>query len=291
MTVARPRTLAEVLDALSADPDADLLAGGTDLMVEINAGHRRPRRVIALRRVGELQGWRRDRDVIDVGATVTYRDVEQHLADDVPALAVAARTVGSPQIRNAGTIGGNIGTASPAGDTLPVLTALDAHVVCDSPRGRRTLPLADFVTGAKRTDRGPDEVISRILIDRCRGPQQFLKVGPRSAMAISIVCLALVADMDRRRVRVGLGSVTPRPTRPHEAEEFISAAVDWDAGRVAPDAVDRFGRMVAATATPITDHRGTAEYRTHAIGVLACRALRRAVADLASHSPMPAGGA
>ena len=280
MSVARPRTLAEALDALSHDPDADLLAGGTDLMVEINGGHRRPDRIVALRRVEQLQGWRHDGEVVDLGALVTYRQVEQHLAGVLPALAAAARTVGSPQIRNAGTLGGNIGTASPAGDTLPILTALDTHVVCDGPDGRRTPLLADFITGPKQTDRRPGELISRLWVDRCGGPQHFLKVGPRNAMAISTVCLALVADTDHRRVRVGLGSVTPRPVRPREAEEFISAAIDWPSGHVAGDDVDRFGQMVAAAATPVTDHRGTATYRTHAVGVLARRALRRAMVDL-----------
>lgn len=282
MSVARPRTLADALDALVDAPEADLLAGGTDLMVEVNFGHRRPGRIVALRRVEELRGWRREDDRFDLGALTTYRQIEDELATDLPAFAAAARTVGSPQIRNAGTVGGNIGTASPAGDALPLLAALDAEVVCDGVDGRRTVALCDFITGPKQTDRRPGELISRVRFDACAGPQQFLKVGPRNAMAISTACLALVADTDGCRVRVGLGSVAPRPTRPAEAEAFASEAIDWDTGAMAPDDLDTFGAMVAGAVSPVTDHRGTETYRRHAVGVLARRALVRALRDLAA---------
>lgn len=281
MSIARPRSLADALDALADAPDADLLAGGTDLMVEVNFGHRRPGRIVALRRVEELQGWRREHGRFDLGALTTYRQIEDELAGDLPAFAAAARTVGSPQIRNAGTVGGNIGTASPAGDALPLLAALDAEVVLDGGDGRRTVGLRDFVTGPKQTDRRPGEVISRVRFDACAGPQQFLKVGPRNAMAISTACLALVADTDSRRIRVGTGSVAPRPTRPAEAEAFGSEAIDWDAGVMRPDDLDTFAAMVAGAVHPITDHRGTEAYRRHAVAVLARRALVRALRDLA----------
>lgn len=280
MSVARPQTLEEAIDALDHTPDADLLAGGTDFMVEVNGGQRRPARIVALRRVTELRGWRRDGRVYDLGAMVTYRQIEDELGDDLPAFAAAARTVGSPQIRNAGTVGGNIGTASPAGDALPLLTALDAQVVCSGVDGERTVALLDYITGPKQTDRRPGELITRIRFDRCRGPQHFLKIGPRNAMAISVACLALVADADARRVRVGLGSAGPRPARPTEAEDFASEAIDWDGGGIEADAVATFGAIVAGSASPITDHRGTEAYRTHAVGVLARRALRRAVREL-----------
>lgn len=285
MTVVRPRSLADVIDVLSEGPEADLLAGGTDFMVEVNFGHRRPRRIVALRRVGELRGWRRDNGVFDVGALVTYGQIERELAGELPAFAAASRTVGSPQIRNAGTIGGNIGTASPAGDALPLLVALDADVVCASADGERTVPLHDFITGPKQNDLRAGEVITRVRFNRCAGPQQFLKVGPRNAMAISTVCLALVADTDAQRIRVGFGSAGPRPKRPDEAEAFASEALAWDSGQIASDDVDRFGDMVAAAASPITDHRGTSEYRSHAVGVLARRALRRAARDLGGDQP------
>ncbi len=285
MSVVRPSSLAEALDALSSAPAAHLLAGGTDFMVEVNFGHRRPEHIVALRRVAELQGWTAGDGTFDLGAMVTYRQIEHELAGDLPALAAAARTVGSPQIRNAGTVGGNIGTASPAGDALPLLTALDARVVCAGLEGERTLALTDYITGPKRTDRRPGELVTRVRFDRVRGPQHFLKIGPRNAMAISVACLALVLDLDRRHVRVGLGSAGPRPARPAEAEQFAAGALDWDTGEMALDDIDEFGRMVAAAAAPITDHRGTTEYRRHAVGVLARRALGRALRDIAGHDP------
>jgi CO/xanthine dehydrogenase FAD-binding subunit len=280
MSVARPRGLAAALDALSRTPDAHVLAGGTDFMVEVNFGHRRPHHIVALRRVTDLQGWTTDNGAFDLGALVTYRQIERELSVQLPAFAAAARTVGSPQIRNAGTVGGNIGTASPAGDALPLLTALDAQVVCASVDGDRTVPLTDFITGPKRTARRGGEIVTRVRFPRVRGPQYFLKVGPRNAMAISVACLALVLDVDRREARVGMGSVGPRPARPVEAEQYVAGAIDWDSGGIEPEASERFGEMVAAFAAPITDHRGTAEYRRHAVGVLACRALKRALRDI-----------
>jgi CO/xanthine dehydrogenase FAD-binding subunit len=280
MSVVRPRSLDEALDVLSSVPDAHLLAGGTDFMVEVNFGHRRPQHIVALRRVDEMQGWHADDQGFDLGALVTYRQIERELAGQLPAFAAAARTVGSPQIRNAGTVGGNVGTASPAGDALPLLTALDAQVVCAGVDGERTVPLTDYITGPKRTDRRPGELIHRVRFARVRGPQQFLKVGPRNAMVISVACLALVLDRAGRQVRVGLGSAGPRPMRPTEAEQFAADQLDWDSGDIDPAAVERFGHMVAAAASPITDHRGTVEYRRHAVAVLARRALRRALRDI-----------
>jgi CO/xanthine dehydrogenase FAD-binding subunit len=280
MGVVRPRSLDEALDALSSAPDAHLLAGGTDFMVEVNFGHRRPQHVVALRRVEQLQGWTADEHGFDLGALVTYRQIERELAGELPGFAAAARTVGSPQIRNAGTVGGNIGTASPAGDALPVLTALDAQVVCIGPEGERVVALTDFITGPKQNDRRPGEVISRVRFDRVRGPQHFLKIGPRNAMVVSVACVALVLDLDRRGVRVGLGAAGPRPLRPSEAEEFAAGEIDWDGGDISPDAAERFGRMVADSSAPITDHRGTEEYRRYAVAVLARRALRRGLRDI-----------
>ena len=280
MSVVRPTSLDEALDALAHAPDAHLLAGGTDFMVEVNFGRRRPDRIVALRRVAELRGWTTDDGAFDLGAMVTYTQIERELAGALPALAAASRTVGSPQIRNAGTIGGNIGTASPAGDALPLLTALDAHVVCAGIDGGRTLPLTEYITGPKQTDRRPGELVTRVRFERVRGPQHFLKIGPRNAMAISVACLALVLDVEHRQVRVGLGSAGPRPARPTEAEQFAADALDWDAAAMSHDDVDEFGRMVSAATAPITDHRGTEGYRRHAVGVLARRALRRALADM-----------
>jgi CO/xanthine dehydrogenase FAD-binding subunit len=277
MTVARPTTLDQAVTALASMPDAQLLAGGTDFMVEVNFGHRRPTDVVALRRVAELGSFATDGDEVVLGANVTYSQMQTDLAKALPGLAAAARTVGSPQIRNAGTIGGNVATASPAGDTLPFLAAVDADVVLASAGGTRRLPLADFITAAKRTAILTGELVTEVRFPAVSGPQQFLKVGTRNAMVISIACCAMVVDTDHRRVRCAFGSVAPRPLRPTDAEDFISEALDWNALTAPPDAVDRFAELAAAAAEPITDHRGTAEYRRHTVKVMARRALTRSL--------------
>lgn len=279
--VLLPTTRPELVAARAAHPEALLLAGGTDLMVAVNAGWTTPRRVLGLRRVAELRGWRVEGDEVVVGATTTYRDL---LAPDVaalvPALAQAARTVGSPQIRAAGTIGGNIGTASPAGDTLPVLVAAGATVDVDGPDGPRRLAADEVFTGVKRTALAPAEVVAAVRLPRAAGPQAYKKVGVRNAMVIAVASVALVVDGGRRRVGVGLGSVGPVPVAAPEASAFAASAVDWaTGGLVEPDAARRFGELVAAAAAPIDDHRSTAAYRRHAVGVMAARALRDACAD------------
>jgi CO/xanthine dehydrogenase FAD-binding subunit len=278
MKVAHPRTLDEAFEALQRMSDAQLLAGGTDFVVEVNFGHRRPPAVVGLRRVAELQGWRRDDGELVLGAALTFTEIETQLAGELPALAAAARTVGSPQMRNAGTLGGNLGTASPAGDSLPVLAAMDATVVLASQAGERTLPVTEFVTGVKKTAIQPREVIREVRVPRLRGPQQFLKVGTRNAMVISIACAAVVVDTDGRSVRCGLGSVAPTPVRAAEAEAFIAGEIDWDGPHAAAGAVARFGELAAAAASPITDHRSTAEYRRRAVQVICTRALTRSLA-------------
>jgi CO/xanthine dehydrogenase FAD-binding subunit len=278
MKAAHPRTLDEALEALQRMPDAQLLAGGTDFVVEVNFGHRRPPAVVALRRVAELQGWRQEDGELVLGAGLTFTEIETQLAGELPALAAAARTVGSPQMRNAGTIGGNLGTASPAGDSLPVLAAMDARIVLVGRDGERTLPLAEFVTGVKRTALQQGEIIREVRVPRLRGPQQFLKVGTRNAMVISIACAALVVDLDGRSVRCGLGSVAPTPVRAAEAEAFIAGELDWDGPQAPAAAVARFGELAAAAASPITDHRSTADYRRRAVQVITTRALQRSLA-------------
>jgi CO/xanthine dehydrogenase FAD-binding subunit len=276
VTVVCPTRLDEALAALADTPGAEILAGGTDLMVEVNHGSRRPQAVVAVARVAELRGWAVDGAALRIGAATTYTDL---LAGDIaalaPALAAASRTVGSPQIRNAGTIGGNLGTASPAGDTLPVLVALDAEVELASVRGTRRLSVADFITGPKRTAREPDELLVAVRIPPASPAdgQEYLKVGTRNAMVIAVASCAVIVDRASHHVRVGLGSVGPRPLRAPEAEAWADAHVDWSSGQLNDPA--EFGRLVAAAARPIDDHRSTADYRRHAVGVLAARGLRR----------------
>jgi CO/xanthine dehydrogenase FAD-binding subunit len=219
--------------------------------------------------------------VVRLGAGVTYtRLLQDDISEALPALAHAARTVGSPQIRNAGTIGGNLATASPAGDTLPVLVALDASVELASVHGSRDLLVSEFLTGPKRTALERDELIVGITIPIRRGPQQFRKVGVRNAMVIAVASVALALDLDLHSVGVGLGSVGPVALRAPRAEAWITDRLEWGAGGARLDDtadLQRFGAMVAEEAAPIDDHRGTRRYRRHAIGVLAARCLRSAV--------------
>ncbi len=275
--VALPASLADAMEALRDDPDAMVLAGGTDLMVDVNAGRCRPSTVLSLSGVPELRGWRREGDELWLGACLTYGEMDGELASLLPALCQAARTVGSPQIRNAATLGGNLGTASPAGDTLPVLAALDAVVELQGPAGERSLPLLEFVTGVKKTAMQPGEIVTGVRVPVLRGPQEFLKVGTRNAMVISVVMVAVVVDLDGRTVRAGLGSVAPVPVRAREAEQYAGEQVDWSSGRLRGDDVaSRFGELCADAAAPIDDHRSTAAYRRRAVSVCAARGLARA---------------
>ena len=278
MSVVTPLTLDDALHTLADQPDAQLLAGGTDFMVEVNYGHRRPTAVIALSKVAGLRSSRQEGSTFILGAGLTYADLAAPaIALPFPALAAAARTVGSPQIRNAGTIGGNVGTASPAGDTLPVLAALDAEIELRSlASGTRLVPWREFFVGVKRTSRRPDELITAVHLPVFDSRQDYLKVGTRNAMVISVAGLALVVDLEHRNVRVALGSVGPVPLRAPEAEAWVGGQIDWDTTTVPdPRTYETFGAMVAEASRPIDDHRSTADYRRHAVGVMARRALMR----------------
>jgi len=280
MTVAVPTTLDDAVRLLAEQPDAMLLAGGTDAMVEINDGHRRPDNlVIALNRVGDLRAWRHDtkRRTLTIGAGVTYTELMQEpIGRLAPALAEASRTVGSPQIRNAGTLGGNLGTCSPAGDGLPVLSALDAQVRIVSATGERTASVHDVMVGVKRTSLEPGELIAEIVLPVLDGWQGYAKVGVRNAMVIAIASACLVVDAESRHISIALGSVGPTVVRCPDAEQQLAAAVDWAASSVPPEALDEFAGLASSASRPITDHRSTADYRRHAVGVLGKRLARRA---------------
>ena len=281
MLVFLPVSLEEAFDAFEQCPDAQLLAGGTDFMVEVNFALRQPPAVVCLRKGEELKGWRLDGADVVLGAGITYTELmAPQLGDLLPGLAQASRTVGSPQIRNAGTLGGNLGTASPAGDSLPVLAALDAKIVVASKQGRRILELDDLIVGPKRTTLGPGEVIVEVRVPAALGSQEFLKVGTRNAMVIAVANVALVVDWAGRSVRCALGSVGPVVIRARDAEELISSRIDWT-GRTLPDDGDlaEFTALVRSAARPIDDHRSTADYRRHAVGVCAYRALGRVFAN------------
>ncbi len=279
MAVVLPESVDEALAALAANPSATVLAGGTDLMVEVNDGRRSLRDTVALRRVAELRTVEPREGEVVIGAAATYTELmREPVAAAAPALAQAARTVGSPQIRNAGTIGGNLATASPAGDTLPVLVALGATLEVASSTVRRTVAIGDFFTGPKRTALAPGELVVAVHVPVRRGPQEYLKVGVRNAMVIAVASLALVADLDARSFAVGLGSVGPTPLAVPDATDWLAARASWREDGVAldGDTIAEFGSRVAAGARPIDDHRSTAQYRAHAVAVMARRAARRA---------------
>lgn len=280
-----PRTLEEALEMRAASPEAVPIAGGTDLMVLLNFDRLRPPSMLDLSRLPELRTVRREDGAFFLGAGVTYSRIVRDLTEFKP-LVEASRTVGSPQIRNRGTVGGNLGTASPAGDALPVLAVYDAEVVLGRAGGiTRRVPWQQFMVGPKKTTLAPDELILGARWPVTRGPGSFSKVGTRNAMVIAVASLCLVMDEPSRQVRVALGSVGPTILRAPEAEAFAASALQragtWEDPRaaVASEALAEFGERVAAAARPIDDVRGTAAYRRHACRVLATRALAWALAD------------
>jgi CO/xanthine dehydrogenase FAD-binding subunit len=258
--VLTPRTLDDALALKAEHPESVPIQGGTDVMVALNFDHARPVAILNLNEVAELRGWSRDNGALRLGAGLTYSEVEHgELRDVLPALAEASRTVGSPQIRNRGTIGGNLGTASPAGDALPPLVVEGAEVECASVRGVRTVPLLDFVIGVKRNVLEPDELITAVRLSPSEAPQTFMKVGPRNAMVIAVVSLAVSGGDE---LRACFGSASPRPV-------LVTAPRDEAA---------TFPEQVVAAASPIDDVRGSERYRRHALRVLTQRALKRVLA-------------
>ncbi len=279
MEVLQTDSWHEALELKAAHPDAVPIAGGTDLMVALNFDRLRPHVVLDLTRIAEVTDWGPDNGRLRVGAGVTYARLIDELGDRLPGLAIASRTVGSPQIRNRGTVGGNLGTSSPAGDALPPLFASDAEVELASIAGVRRVPVADFVTGPKRNCLADDELIAAFHITPADGPQQFAKIGTRNAMVIAVCSLALSIWPERQTVATCIGSAGPTPIRATEAERFIAGVLDehdlWSTRAPIPDAaVGRFGELVERAARPIDDVRGTAGYRHHALGVLGRRTLR-----------------
>ena len=270
-----PDSWREALEVKAAHPDAVPIFGGTDVMVDLNFDRQRPGVVLDLTRVPELGEWQEEHGRLRVGAGVTYTRIIAELGDELPGLAIASRTVGSPQIRNRGTVGGNLGTASPAGDALPPLYASDAEVELASTGGTRRVPVAEFITGPKRNTMGPDELIAAFRIPRAEGPQQYSKIGTRNAMVIAVCAFGLALHPEQRKVGTCLGSAAPTPVRAREAEEFIEGVLEWDSGEeIGDSALRRFGELVGEAASPISDVRGSAAYRTHAVGVLARRTLQ-----------------
>lgn len=295
MDFLRARSLDEALELRARQPQALPIAGGTDVMVELNFDRHRPAALLDLTPVAELSTV----DISDIsdisdipatpdpadapgatagtvrlGAGVPYTRIVDQLGEQLPGLAMASRTVGSPQIRNRGTVGGNLGSASPAGDAHPPLLASDAVVEVASVNGRRDIPITEFFLGVKRSALRPDELITAVRVPVATGPQQFAKVGTRNAMVIAVCSFAVALHPQRRGVGTGIGSAAPTPRRATEAEQFAAGALDWAGREPLPRAVaEHFGELVAAAASPIDDVRGSAAYRRHALAVLARRTL------------------
>ena len=260
MEVLTPRSLDQALRMKAEHPSALPIQGGTDVMVALNFDAIRPDAILNLNEVVELRGFARENGTVRLGAGLTYTELLQEpLAGALPALAEASRTVGSPQIRNRGTIGGNLGTSSPAGDALPPLLVEGAELEVASVRGVRRVSLVDFIVGPKRNVLADDELIVAAVVEPSAEPQTFMKVGPRNAMVIAVCSLALVADRERGKLRASFGSAGPVPG-------LVVAPLD---------AADDFPEQVVAAASPIDDVRGTAAYRLHALRVLVRRALER----------------
>jgi len=261
--VVTPRTLDEALHLKAELPGAVPIQGGTDVMVELNFDRARPAALLNLNEVAELGGWSRENGTLRLGSGLTYTEAMQApLADELRALAEASRTVGGPQIRNRGTIGGNLGTASPAGDALPPLLVSQAELVLRSTSGERTIPLTDFLVGPKQNALAEDELIVAVRVPAGGPRQTFMKVGPRNAMVIAVVSLALSVDEERSEVRASFGSAGPVPG-------LVTVPIDER---------EQLPERVAEAASPIDDVRGSARYRQHALRVLTARALERCLA-------------
>ncbi len=280
MSVVVPRNLHDALKAASENPSAQMIQGGTDLMVEINFNHRKPTDIIALRRIPELRTYEISKSSthITIGAGLPYQKMEDgEIARFVPALAQAARTVGSPQIRSAGSIGGNLGTCSPAGDALPVLSALDAEINLQSLNSSRTVSIHDFMVGVKRNSRQPGEIIVSTTMPVVSGWQGYSKVGVRNAMVISVASCCLVIDRIAGKIAVALGAVGPTIIRCRETEGWLAQQTDLKSKSImTPSLLQEFGERIAKESKPIDDHRSTAAYRRHAVAVLSKRLLQRA---------------
>ena len=266
-----PDSLADALGDLSAHPDVRPFAGGTDLMVLLEAGVLPPGRYVSLANCHELQGIHETPDGVAIGALTTYTDIRNSplLRREYAMLPIAASETGGVATQNRGTIGGNIANASPAADTPPALLAYDASLELMSSSGTRRVPYAGFHRGYKKMDLAPGELIARVILPPKRGSYRdyYRKVGTRRAQAISKVCLAASIYMDGDMVadiRIALGSVAPMVVRARRTEEAVR-------GRpLTPDAIAAAEQALAAEVVPIDDIRSTALYRTR----VACNLVR-----------------
>ena len=286
--VHQPESVADAVRlAAGFGPDARFLAGGTDLVIQINRKRCAPSHLIALHRIAGLSGIEIDGAEIRLGAMATHKTIERLAADLPPLLALseAARVIGGHQVRNVGTIGGNVANASPAADLLPALLALDAGVVLHGTSGARQMELAQFLRGPGKTDRHDDEMLLRVVLPRpsAATASAFIKAGRRRAMEISVVCVAALLELDAagqcRTARIALGAVAPTAIRATQAEQALH-------GQPPGEAVLReAGRLAAAACAPIDDVRASATYRRMLVEALVPRALRRCLEQIGTMAP------
>lgn len=277
MIALSPRSLDEAVRHLESDPGLLPVAGCTDLMVREPEALHGIDRVIDLLGIPELRGIREVDSGLEIGAATTFSEIRSSAAVRAafPSLVDAAAQVGGWQIQNRATLGGNMANASPAGDSLPVLLALDAVVIVAGRQGQREIPYSGFHTGYRKTALEPGEIIVRVRLPRLpeSAVQAFRKVGTREAQAISKVVVALVGRVEGGRIadlRLAAGSVAPVPVRLHKAEEAVRGHAPG------AESADLAGRAAAQEIQPIDDVRSTAEYRRFALE----RVVRRMVLGL-----------
>jgi CO/xanthine dehydrogenase FAD-binding subunit len=282
--VFQPSTLEEALRTRREVPDAVVVAGGTEVMPARNQG-RRPGPLLDLSRVPELQSVGEgtapeavdDRAPLRLGAGLTCTRLIEELADGVPVLATAARTVGSRQIRNRATLGGALALADPSADLLAALLAIGAEVEASSLAGSRRLALDSFLTGPYACDLRPEELVTAVWVRPARGPAAYAKVGARNAMARAACAVAVVLDLEARSAAIALAGAGPTALRARAAEELVSTQAPWEqAGELDPEFRARVGALAARESAPRSDRRGSAAYKRHAAAILTSRALARA---------------
>lgn len=276
-----PRSVEEALGILSErGPDAKLLAGGTDLLPQLKNGLLKPACVVDLSGVARLQTLARDDGRgLRIGASVTARTVEQDptARSTYPALAESAALIGSVQIRNLATVVGNLCNAAPSADMAPPLIALDAEAVIAGPGGERRVPLKDFFVGVRRTVLGPNDLLVEIIVP-APGPRSggsYLRHTPRRELDIAVVGVAselTLANGVCSKARISLAAVAPTPLRAMAAEQALEGQP------VTAERIERAAELAAAAAKPISDQRGSADFRRHLVRVLTRRTLTTALA-------------
>lgn len=271
-----PTTLAEA-SRLFAQEDAQLLAGGTDLVIGMKALTEMPQSVISLQKIAGLTGIARDAGGVSIGAMTKVRDIEvsEEIQNGYTALAEGAAEIGSIQIRNLATLGGNIAHASPAADTVAALLALNAQVDIASADGERSVPINALFTGPGQTVLTAGEIITQFRLPSPASGSHYIKHKIREVMDLAFIGVAAAVDMDDGTItgaRIGLAAVAPTPIRAPEAEELL-------AGNSLTDALlAEAGEAAAAACSPISDLRCSAEHRREMVDVLTRRTVQEAVA-------------